>query len=98
MNHPTLNAKRRRRVNYRKKKLNVFLVRFAIVAIIRILGKDSHRYYLLDEIFPTEFAKSSDYGMMNRRDFYLYRWLNYENNQVYSAHEVAEQLRNKTWE
>ena len=62
------------------------------------LGKDSHRYYLLDEIFPTEFAKSSDYGMMNRRDFYLYRWLNYENNQVYSAHEVAEQLRNKTWE
>lgn len=62
------------------------------------LGEESIRYYLLDEIFPTDFVKATPGGMRKRRDFYLYRWLNYENCQVYDANEVAEQLANEKWE
>lgn len=62
------------------------------------LGQEAHRYYLFGELYETNFIKSSPYGMMNRRDFNLSRWLNYDEKRQYAAQEVAIELSDQEWE
>ena len=62
------------------------------------LAQEPHRYYLLDEIYKTNFIKSTPYGMMNRRVFNLSRWLNYDDKKQYTPEEVAIELQDRNWE
>lgn len=63
------------------------------------LAQEEHRYYLLEAIFETNFVKSSRYGMRNRRDLYLSRWLDYDDDrEQYSAEEAANGLKDQEWD
>ena len=63
------------------------------------LVNNKHRYYLLDELFNTNFVKSSKGGMRSNRNFHLSKWLTYDREKThYSAQQVAERLMNKKWE
>ena len=61
-------------------------------------SEGKHRYYLFDKICETNFVKRTKYGMMNRRDFNLSNWLDYNNRNNYSIKEVAEGLKEESWE
>ena len=62
------------------------------------LSQEESRYYLFDEMYETNFIKSSKYGLLNRRDLNLTRWLDYEKKKEYSTKEAAELLRDKEFE
>ena len=53
------------------------------------------RFYLLDDIHDTDFAKASKYGLWRGRDFDLFPWLN---EGQCSAEDVARALGGKKWE
>ncbi len=57
-----------------------------------------HRYYLFGELYNTNFIKCSKGGMRGYRKFDLSEWLDYENNEQYSAQEAAQRLMDKVWE
>ncbi len=58
----------------------------------------SHRYYLFDEVYETNFQKPSWGPIRNLRNFDLSEWLDYKKQRNYSASEVAQELCGEHWE
>ena len=62
------------------------------------LVNHKHRYYLLGELYNTNFVKSSKGGMRSNQNLHLSKWLKYDKEKThYSAQKVAERLMNKEW-
>lgn len=59
--------------------------------------QQGHRFFLVDEFYPTDFSKESKHGMRSAQYFSLREHLDVDGD-LPSTEEIAERLKEKTWE
>lgn len=59
--------------------------------------EQDHRFFLVEEFYPTDFKKTSKYGMMGAQYFSLREQLDIDGDMPDTA-EIAERLKEESWE